>query len=97
VAGRKVAPETIEAALRNHPEVRDCLVFGVQTNQSERTETIVACVSTRSSVPPAALKQFLSERLPAWQVPREWRFEALETNARGKLSRAEWRRKWQLE
>ena len=97
VAGRKVAPETIEAALRHHPEVRECLVFGVQTNQSERAETIVACVSTRSSVSAAALKQFLSQRLPAWQVPREWRFEDLETNARGKLSRAEWRRKWQNE
>ena len=97
VAGRKVAPETIEAALRNHPEVRECLVFGVQTNQGERTETIVACVSTRSSVSPATLKEFLSQRLPAWQVPREWKFEDLETNARGKLSRAEWRRKWQHE
>ncbi|MEO8425688.1 MAG: fatty acid--CoA ligase family protein [Verrucomicrobiota bacterium] len=97
MAGRKVAPETIEAALRNHPEVRECLVFGVQSNQDERTETIVACISTRSPVSPATLKQFLSQRLPAWQVPREWRFEDLETNARGKLSRAEWRRKWEHE
>lgn len=29
VAGRKVAPEAVEAELRGHPAVRECLVFGV--------------------------------------------------------------------
>jgi acyl-CoA synthetase (AMP-forming)/AMP-acid ligase II len=39
------------------------------------------------------LKQFLQQTLPAWQLPREWHFvESLSANARGKFSRAEWRR-----
>jgi long-chain acyl-CoA synthetase len=45
------------------------------------------------------LKQFLLQTLPAWQLPREWHFvDSLSANARGKISRAEWRatfaRKW---
>jgi len=33
--------------------------------------------------------------LPAWQVPREWWFvDGLESNRRGKLSRAEWRKRY---
>jgi acyl-CoA synthetase (AMP-forming)/AMP-acid ligase II len=41
------------------------------------------------------LRQFLLEILPAWQVPRDWQFvESLEVNQRGKLSRAEWRRRY---
>ena len=41
------------------------------------------------------LKQFLMTKLPAWQVPREWWLvESLETNHRGKISRAEWRKRY---
>ena len=92
VAGRKVSPETIERALLRHPEVRECLVFGVPSKSAERTETIFAVVA--SGTPEAELKRFLLQTLPAWQLPREWHFvAALATNARGKISRAEWRRK----
>jgi acyl-CoA synthetase (AMP-forming)/AMP-acid ligase II len=40
-----------------------------------------------------AHKQFTLERLPAWQVPREWWLvDSLEANHRGKLSRSETRK-----
>jgi acyl-CoA synthetase (AMP-forming)/AMP-acid ligase II len=95
VAGRKISPEGIEKMLLLHPEVSDCLVFGVPSANPSRSELIVACVATRASVPDEVLKQFLLSRLPAWQVPREWWFvPSLETNQRGKLSRAEWRKKF---
>jgi acyl-coenzyme A synthetase/AMP-(fatty) acid ligase len=91
VAGRKVAPDQIENALRAHEQVRDCLVFGRPTEDSGRTEIIVAVVVADATE--TALKQFLLKTLPAWQIPREWRFvDALPVNARGKISRAEWRR-----
>ncbi len=91
VAGRKISPEAIESALLAHPQVRECLVFGAPSREAERTEIIVAVVV--ADVAERALKQFLLEKIPAWQVPREWRFvESLPTNARGKISRAEWRR-----
>ena len=93
VAGRKASPETIERALLAHPQVRECLVFGAPSRDAERLEIIVAIVVADIGKP--ALKQFLLEKLPAWQVPREWRFvEALQAGPRGKVSRVEWRRRF---
>jgi long-chain acyl-CoA synthetase len=90
VAGRKLSPEVVEQALLAHPGVRDCVVFGVPTGETERNETVVAVVA--SDAPEAGLREFLLQRLPAWQVPREWQFvPALDGGARGKISRAQWR------
>jgi len=95
VAGRKIAPELIERVLASHPSVADCLVFGVPSEGPERGEKVVACVVTRSSVSESELKTFVSERSPSWQAPREWWFvSSLQTNERGKLSRAEWRERF---
>jgi acyl-CoA synthetase (AMP-forming)/AMP-acid ligase II len=93
VAGRKVAPQMIEQVLNGCPGVSDCLVFGVPGGQGERNDVIVACVVGDAS--PKQLKQFLLEKLSAWQVPREWwLLESLQANERGKLSRAEWASKY---
>jgi long-chain acyl-CoA synthetase len=93
VAGRKVSPEAIESILRTHSQVQDCVVFGAPSSDLERAETIVAIVVSRVSE--MELKQFLLQTLPAWQIPRAWRFvDSLPTTARGKISRAQWRRDW---
>ncbi|MFM1768017.1 MAG: hypothetical protein RJA22_546 [Verrucomicrobiota bacterium] len=95
VAGRKVSPADIEQALLAHPAVADCLVLGLPAAAEGRGEEIVACVVPRAG-PGAAgpLRDFLMARLPAWQVPRRWHFvDTLAPNARGKLSRADWRRR----
>jgi acyl-CoA synthetase (AMP-forming)/AMP-acid ligase II len=90
VAGRKVSPEKIEGALLTHPRILECVVFGVPSRDAERTEEIVAVVVSRESE--GEIRRFLSETLPAWQTPRHWWFvEAVETDARGKVSRTEWR------
>jgi long-chain acyl-CoA synthetase len=95
VAGRKVSPESIENVLLSHPEVQECLVFGVESKDEERKEIIVACVTGRSKLEENALRTFLLQRLPAWQVPRDWIFvKSMEANQRGKLSRAEWKKKY---
>jgi len=92
VAGRKLWPETVERALLAHPQVRECLVLGAPSAREERTETVVAVVESGATEP--ELKEFLLKTLPAWQVPREWRFvESLSSGPRGKISRAEWRRR----
>jgi acyl-coenzyme A synthetase/AMP-(fatty) acid ligase len=91
VAGRKLWPETVERALLAHPSVRECLVLGAPSPQAERTETVTAVVV--SSAGESELRAFLLESLPAWQVPRQWRFVAsLASGPRAKISRAEWRR-----
>ena len=95
VAGRKVSPESIEKVLLGHPGVRECVVFGVPSSEATRGETIVACVAASTSVAGDTLKQFLLSHLPAWQVPREWWLvESLFASQRGKLSRAEWRKRY---
>jgi acyl-CoA synthetase (AMP-forming)/AMP-acid ligase II len=92
VAGRKVAPETIEQALLQHPQVREALVLGLPI-EGGRGEAIAAVVVCTSPVQASELREFLRARLPAWQVPRHWHFErASLANARGKVARAEWRR-----
>jgi acyl-coenzyme A synthetase/AMP-(fatty) acid ligase len=93
VAGRKISPEAIERALLANPKVRGCLVFGAPSCDAERTEIIVAVVV--SDAKENELKQFLLQTLPAWQLPREWKFvDSLSANARGKISRADWRKKF---
>jgi acyl-coenzyme A synthetase/AMP-(fatty) acid ligase len=95
VAGRKVAPEVIETVLATHPSVRACLVFGVPSLDIRRSETIVACVAAEPGTTTDSLKNLALARLPSWQVPRDWwLLQSLETNERGKLSRAEWRRRY---
>ncbi len=95
VAGRKVSPESIEKVLAAHPGVRECVIFGVPSSDAKRGDTIVACVSATTNVSGEILKQFLLAQLPAWQVPREWWLvESLFSSSRGKLSRAEWRKRY---
>ena len=90
VAGRKISPETIERALLANPKVRECLVFGAPSRDAERMEIVAAVVISDANE--NELKQFLLQTLPAWQLPREWKFvDSLSTNVRGKISRAEWR------
>jgi acyl-coenzyme A synthetase/AMP-(fatty) acid ligase len=95
IAGRKVSPASIEQVLSAHPAVRECVVFGVPSQDADRSEIIVAGVVVREAITSGDLKQFLLSRLPAWQVPREWRFvDSLAENQRGKISRTEWRQRF---
>jgi acyl-coenzyme A synthetase/AMP-(fatty) acid ligase len=95
VAGQKVSPAAIEQALREHEAVAECLVFGVPSGNADRIEDIVACVTADQRGTAEELKQFLLRKLPSWQVPREWWFiKSLGTNARGKVSRAQWRKEF---
>jgi acyl-coenzyme A synthetase/AMP-(fatty) acid ligase len=94
VAGRKVSPATIEQALGEHEAVGECLVFGVPSGNADRIDQIVACVTSDRNGIKEELKQFLLQKLPSWQVPREWWFvDSLGINGHGKkLARAQWRK-----
>ena len=81
--------------MARHPDVSACLVFGAPDRDAERNDLIVAAVVAKSSATGDALRRFLLERIPAWQIPRDWWFvEPLEANRIGKSSRAEWRRQY---
>ena len=91
IAGRKVNPVEIESILRQHPAVRECVVFGVPS--AIRGEEPVACVVADAS--PAELLTFAAERLPAWQTPKHiWLVESLPTSERGKHNRRTLAEQW---
>ena len=91
VAGRKVAPDLIEAALLSHGDIVDCLAFAIPDLEG-RGECVGAVVVPRRELSAGELRDFLLTHLPAWQIPRRWWWrQQLETDARGKRSRREWR------
>ena len=95
VAGRKVSPLVIEQKLARHPDLSACLVFGAPGRDAERNDLIVAAVVAKASVSGEALRQFLLDKIPAWQIPRDWWFvDSLEANRVGKVSRAAWRKRY---
>ena len=97
LAGRKLHPSEVESVLRGHPAVNECLVFGVPSADPARGEELVAAVSLRNAEADSwsALPAWLGGRLPAWKCPRHWWLEpGLAATNRGKLPRAEWRRRY---
>jgi long-chain acyl-CoA synthetase len=96
IAGRKLNPADVEAALLAHPEVRHAVVFGAPSSDAARCEEIVACVNSSNAEATAnKLLEWLSHRLPLWQVPRKfWFCHELQPDCRGKTPRRVWRERW---
>lgn len=82
--GRLVAPEEIEAALTEHPEVR---AAAVQKRRLGARDALVGFFEGEASAD--ALRAHLAERLPSWMVPA-WleRVVALPRGATGKIDLA---------
>jgi acyl-CoA synthetase (AMP-forming)/AMP-acid ligase II len=87
VAGRKVQPEEVEAALRSMPAIVDVRVMGV--TDAIRGQHVAACVVTRhDAVTDAAIRQFCASRLTAHKVPRTIvRLDRIPLTERGKTDR----------
>lgn len=67
VNGFRIEPGEIEIALNRHDAVRDAVVIA-------RDSRLIAFVRHRESVAPAALREHLSQLLPAYMVPAEFHF-----------------------
>jgi O-succinylbenzoic acid--CoA ligase len=69
--GANVAPIAVEAALREHPDVEDAVVFG--RPDDEWGQRVVAAVvpAARRTADLAALRSWVTERLGAPAAPRE--------------------------
>ena len=96
VAGRKISPSVIEEKLLALPGVRHCVVFGIPSMEATRVDEIVACLNLDETGTIHEVRQASAHQLPANQQPRHWRIcPDLEPDARGKISRAAWRERWQ--
>ena len=86
VAGKKVNPAEVEAALVACEGVREAVVFGRASVL--RNEEVAACVVAARGVSEPAVLEFLRQRLSGWQVPKQIFFlPELPVSARGKISR----------
>ncbi|OAI57816.1 hypothetical protein AYO49_01755 [Verrucomicrobiaceae bacterium SCGC AG-212-N21] len=95
IAGRKLNPADVEAALLACEGVKHCVVFGIPSADTARCEEAVACINAAAGVTEQAVLEAAARCLATWQLPRRlWFNNDLEPNARGKFSRAEWRAKW---
>jgi long-chain acyl-CoA synthetase len=98
IAGRKLNPADVEAALLACEGVKHCVVFGIPSADPARCEEAVACINAAPGVTEQKLLAAAARRLATWQFPRRlWFNNDLEPNARGKFSRAEWRARWMKE
>jgi len=92
VAGRKLNPSDLEGVISRFPGVREVVAFGV--SDADRGEQPAAWVVGVREVDAEAVRRFCGEHLPAWQVPRRVRVVGeIPRNKRGKISRAELRRR----
>ncbi|MGI9591730.1 MAG: AMP-binding protein [Myxococcota bacterium] len=70
-AGEKVYPEEVEEAVKEHPDVHDCLVVGVEDEKFGQRVTGVASPRPGAELDPEALRQFTRSRLAAYKVPKQ--------------------------
>ncbi len=86
VAGKKVNPAEVEAALLACKGVREAIVFG--RSSSLRNEEVAACVVAETGVAEEQLLDRLRHRLSGWQVPKKVFFlPEMPVSERGKISR----------
>jgi acyl-coenzyme A synthetase/AMP-(fatty) acid ligase len=72
VAGRKIGPAKIEAALLATGMVEKIRVFGVASLDRERVEEITALVRLKTGSSVEAVRLAATELLAGWEVPRHW-------------------------
>ncbi|MEK7948930.1 AMP-binding protein [Luteolibacter soli] len=90
VAGRKIGPAKIEAALMASGLVMRARAFGVPSHDPERVEEVTAMVELKSGTL-EQLRQRMTEVLAGWEMPRHW--ETAADDSLWTLSRADLKRR----
>ncbi len=73
VAGRKVSPAKVEAAIMTTGLARRVKVFGTPSPDPERVEEICACIELSSGIGLDALRAAAAAHLQTWELPRHWK------------------------
>ncbi len=87
--GTKVAPEEVEAALLEHPEINDVVVFGKNRRDDGRDDDvplIAALIVSDKRLTPAEMRSFLCQKISDYKIPTLWRFvEVIPRTQNGKI------------
>ena len=90
VAGRKVNPLEVEAALASHPRVAEVVVVPIPYSRTVGRMKAVIVATGSSELREEELRSFLRERLAAYKIPRRFEFlAALPRSPAGKILRGE--------
>lgn len=88
VAGKKVNPAEVEAALLRFDGIRAAAVFGRES--ALRNEEVAACVVAAPGIRESDLLKYCRECLSSWAVPKQIFFvDEIPTTERGKINRRE--------
>ncbi|MEU2511201.1 non-ribosomal peptide synthetase [Streptomyces syringium] len=83
ISGYRVEPGEAEAAVRSHPDVRECAVTAV--GEAGERRLVAFTVPAGESLSPRRLREFLTERVPRHLIPSEFVvLPAMPTDAHGK-------------
>jgi amino acid adenylation domain-containing protein len=88
IRGFRIEPAEIEATLKEHDAVRDCVVLAVE--DASRVKHLAACVVCVQSAAPdiIELRQFLKGRLPDFMLPTRFKLlDALPLTQTNKIDR----------
>lgn len=92
VAGRKISPGAVEAAITAVEGIKHCVVFGIPSKNPERIQEVVACINAAPTLKREEIEREIRSKLRSFEVPRRWWItDDLLPDKRGKLSRSLWR------
>ena len=88
IRGQRLELGEVEATLREHPSVRDCVVLARGDNPDEKYLAAYVVAPSGSQLNPVEIKEFMRTRLPEYMVPSFIIFlDALPLNPNGKVNR----------
>ncbi len=73
VAGRKISPAKVEAAMLSTGMLERVSIFGIASSDPERFEEIAARIDLKPGMTLADLKKAAAGVLQNWEIPRHWR------------------------
>jgi fatty-acyl-CoA synthase len=74
--GEWISSMELENALMAHPDVMEAAVIGVPDDKWGERPLATVVIRDGASVTAAELREFLSGRVPRWQLPERWSFIA---------------------
>lgn len=95
--GENIYCAEVERVLMQHPQVREAAGFGVPDERLGEKLVVVIVLHAGAQLELTELREFCAERLAAYKLPCEWRFDPgpLERNATGKVLKSRLRSRLQ--
>jgi aspartate racemase len=88
IRGQRLELGEVEAALREHQAVRDCVIMARGDNPDDKYLAAYVVITPGSRLTPVEFKEFMRKRLPEYMVPAVIIFlDALPLNPNGKINR----------